>query len=102
MNLNLSEIGSSLVFHRGKILLEYWEEYNYLVQDTRSFKKQYGIILSRKRIIRNSKEVFCSYFTFSGRDCTSLLPRHLPQKIREMPGKALLASPSVEEKKENM
>ena len=48
MNLNLSEIGSSLVFHRGKILLEYWEEYNYLVQGTRSFKKQYGIILGRK------------------------------------------------------
>ena len=62
-----------------------------------------NMVLSwEERIIGNSKEVFCSYFTFSGRDCTSLLPRHLPQKIREMPGKALLASPSVEEKRENM
>lgn len=88
LNLNLSEIGSSLVFHRGKILLEYREEYNYLVQDTRSFKKQPNIILGRKRIIRNSKQVFRGYFTFSGRNCTSLIHRCLPQKIKAKEGSA--------------
>lgn len=34
------------------------KEYNYLVQDTRSFEKQYSIILGGRRVIRNSKQAF--------------------------------------------